>query len=386
MTSQPIVSPEDQSVTFVELFFDLVFVFSVTQVVRLLVHELSLLGAFQGVLIFWLVWWAWTQFTWTLNSANTLHDGVELVTLGATAIAFFMAASIPQVFGGHAMAFAVPYVLVRSLGLAMHYVVSNSSDEQHQAVRSFATLSLAGLIAVLCGAALGGTAVYWGFGAAIGLDVLAAVKAGDSAGWSLRPEHFSERHGLFTIIALGESLIVAANGMSGATWTAELVGVAALAALLVCALWWTYFPRTKPILEHALCSKSDAERSSLGRDVFSLAHFPMLCGVIAVSAGIEGALHHPHGPLSRDFALCLGVGLLLFVGAMTLAVLRATGTAPRARLVLIPIAAAAIVLLDSAPVQVSLGIALVPTVIVAWIEQRCPLPSSKHSSGAQALG
>ena len=93
-----IVSPVGQSATFVELFFDLVFVFGVTQLVGLMHHDLSWAGAGKTILVFWMVWWAWTQFTWALNAADTTHPLVELATLVATAIAFFMAVSIPSVF------------------------------------------------------------------------------------------------------------------------------------------------------------------------------------------------------------------------------------------------------------------------------------------------
>ena len=91
-------SPEDQSVTFVELFFDLVFVFSVTQVVGLFHHGLDWSTAGQGILVFWLVWWAWSQFTWALNAADTTHQWVQLGTLLATAVAFFMAIAVPDVY------------------------------------------------------------------------------------------------------------------------------------------------------------------------------------------------------------------------------------------------------------------------------------------------
>ena len=119
MNTQTIVSPEDQSVTFVELFFDLVFVFSVTQVVGLLHHELNWTGVLQAVLVFWLVWWAWTQFTWALNAADTTHHLVELGALVATAVAFFMAVALPDAFQSRALWFAIPYVLVRVVGLAL---------------------------------------------------------------------------------------------------------------------------------------------------------------------------------------------------------------------------------------------------------------------------
>ena len=105
---QSLSSPEDQSVTFVELFFDLVFVFSVTQVVGLFHHGLNWSTAGQGVLVFWLVWWAWSQFTWALNAADTTHQWVQLGTLLATAVAFFMAIAVPDAFHGHPMCLRSP--------------------------------------------------------------------------------------------------------------------------------------------------------------------------------------------------------------------------------------------------------------------------------------
>lgn len=108
---RPITSPEDQSATFVELFFDLVFVFAVTQVVGLLHDGLTWASVGRAILVFWLVWWAWTQFTWTLNAADTTHPWIELGTLAATAAAFFMAIALPNAFAERALGFAAAYVL-----------------------------------------------------------------------------------------------------------------------------------------------------------------------------------------------------------------------------------------------------------------------------------
>src|ERR687892_1420470 len=128
MASRSLVSPHDQKVTFVELFFDLVFVFAVTQVVRVFHHHPGWGGAAQAVLVFWLVWWAWTQFTWALNAADTTHHLVELGTLLATAVAFFMAVAVPDAFTGGALRFAVPYVVVRVLGLMLYGWVAEAAD------------------------------------------------------------------------------------------------------------------------------------------------------------------------------------------------------------------------------------------------------------------
>ncbi len=247
--TRSIVAPKGHNTTFVELFFDLVFVFCITQVVGVLHHDLSWNGVGHAILIFWLVWWAWTQFTWALNPADATHPFVELGTLAATAVAFFMAVSIPAAFSGRALGFAVTYVLVRALGLWMYSQVARSNDAgQHAAVRLFSVVSTGGLVAVLAGGLVGGTTQVWLWAVAILLDVVAALVAGSADQWGIHAEHFTERHGLIVIIALGETLIVAGAGVAEADFVGDIVGVAFLGVLVSCALWWSYFPVVKPTL------------------------------------------------------------------------------------------------------------------------------------------
>lgn len=334
MNAQNITSPEDQSVTFIELFFDLVFVFSVTQVVGLLHHELNWLGVSQAILVFWLVWWAWTQFTWALNAADTTHALIEVGTLLATAVAFFMAVALPDAFHGRALWFAIPYILGRVIGLTLYIWVTAANPAQRAAVGKFASISMGGLLAVLIGGFMGGIWQYLFWGLAIVLDILAANIGGQADSWGLHPEHFSERHGLFVIIALGETLIVAAGGMTGAEWTNDLILVAILAVAVTCALWWSYFPRTKPQLDHALETVTGAELAMMGRDVFSLIHFPMLCGVIAYAIAIEEVIAHPTSALPLAGRVALVMGLIFFVGGMAIAIWRATNRILWPRLIL----------------------------------------------------
>ena len=114
---------EVQPVTYVELFFDLVFVFAVTQLTALTAHDLTAGGILRSVLLGWLIWWAWTQFTWTLNPADTTHPTVRVVTLTATAVALVMSASVLQAFTVDALWFALPYVVVRVLGMGLQIQV-----------------------------------------------------------------------------------------------------------------------------------------------------------------------------------------------------------------------------------------------------------------------
>ena len=369
MSSQSIVSPDDQKVTFVELFFDLVFVFCVTQVVGLLHDGFGWVPVGRAVLVFWLVWWGWTQFTWALNAADTTHHLVGLGTLAATAIAFFMAVAIPDAFDGRPERFAVPYVLIRGVGLTLYgWVAAAAHPSQHAAVRRFSLVSLGGLAAVLLGGLAGGQTQYLLWGLAIFLDVIAAGVGGQQDGWNLHPEHFAERHGLFVIIALGESLIVAAGGVTGDAWTRDRLLVAVLAVAVTCALWWTYFVRAKPRLDHALESVSGTARSTMARDVFSLIHFPMLCGVIAYAAAIGDAIAHPGEPLTPPVRIGLATGLTLFLGGMAFATWRACGSVPGRRLAVTAVMSAALVAWAPAPAA-SLGLALAGVAAIAALEQ-----------------
>jgi low temperature requirement protein LtrA len=369
MAPRPIVSPRGQTASFVELFFDLVFVFGITQVVGLLHHDLTWLGAGRAVLVFWLLWWAWTQFTWALNAADTEHPWIEFATLTATAIAFFMAVAVPEAFDGGAMWFAVPYVCVRVVGLAVYIAVMREDEQGRKAVTSFAIASVGGLAAVVVGATVGpeAQALWWLL--VIFLDFVAAQAGGDGV-WGLHAEHFAERHGLIVIIALGESLIVAASGLVGAERTPTLLLVGFLAVAITCALWWTYFPVAKPELEERLQATDDKDRGKLARDAFSFAHFPMLCGIIAYAVAIEAAVDHPGDPLGDPERIALAAGLLLFVGGLAVALGRSSCSIRGSRVVVSIVTAAAVFMVANVTAAVSLGIAFTGVAVVAILEER----------------
>ena len=367
-----ILTPEGQSATFIELFFDLVFVFGVTQLVGLLHHDLSWAGAGRSLLVFWMVWWAWTQFTWALNAANTNHPFVELGTLLATALAFFMAVSIPDAFGSGSLWFAITYVSVRLVGLTLYAVVALHHPSLRGAVRSFASLSVGGLACAIVGGYLGGTPQLWLWGLTIFLDFVAAVSAGDSEAWDLHVEHFAERHGLIVIIALGESLIVAAAGVVGTGFAGEILAVAVVAVLVTCALWWTYFPVAKPTMEKAVEAVDAERRSGMARDAYSFGHFPMLCGVVAYAVALEEALAHPTDALPATGRLAVALGLFLFLAGTAFGMWRTTGGVPWSRVLIAAATAAAVYGLAGVPPLLTLSTALAGIVTVAVLDEvRC---------------
>jgi low temperature requirement protein LtrA len=328
-------APEPQEVTFVELFFDLVFVFAVTQVTHLTATHLTAGGVTRSVVLFWLIWWAWTQFTWTLNPADTESTLVRACTLVATSVAFVMAASVERAYGEDPLWFALPYIVVRLLGLWLQVRIDLERGElDDRAVRRWALWSVLALGIVLAGTAVDPADRAWVWALAIAGDLGAASFASRSHRWDIHPAHFCERHGLFVIIALGESLIVAGTAVAGEERPAVLVAAAGAGLLVACLLWWTYFGWLKGALEHGLADAPPERLGTLARDAFSLGHFGLVCGIVGFAVALEEIVAHPDEAASAPIA-ALGTGVALFVGSSALALWRLDGRVLVPRLVLL---------------------------------------------------
>lgn len=325
-----------QAVAFVELFFDLVFVFAVTQITVLTAHDLTPDGILRSVLLGWLIWWAWTQFTWTLNPADTTHPIVRVTTLAATAVALVMAASVQRAFGDDALWFAVPYVVVRVLGLGLQILVElERVGVDHGGVIRWVGLSTIGLVLVLIGAVVDPATRPWIWLLAILADVVAAAIAGRNTAWDLDAGHLSERHGLFVIIAIGESLIIAGTAVANDERTFALASAAVAAILVAALLWWTYFGWLKEALEEAFAAAPPERNGPLARDAFSLAHFPLIAGIVGFAVAIEEIGAHPDEPASAAVLASLGIGVSLFVASSALSLRLCGGQVLVARLALL---------------------------------------------------
>ena len=366
---RPITAPEGQGVTFVELFFDLVFVFAFTQVTALVAHHLTLGGVVQGVLVFWMIWWAWTQFTWALNPADTNHGQVRIGTLAATAVAFVMSISVGNAFEDGGAWFIVPYVIVRTLGLGLYLKVSSEHEQHLVAVRTFALLSLLGLASALAGGFVDPSLRIWFWAGTIVLDFIAAGVGGRTAGWELHLPHFTERHGLFVIIALGESLIAAGVG-AVALRTPDMMPVAIAAVVLTCILWWSYFGWFKDDLEEAFEETTPEQQAPFARDAYSFLHFPMLAGVIGIAVAVEELMKHPTDPVHTETLIALGAGIFLFAGSAGLAHFRARKKVLATRFVCLGVLIGALYLLGHAQPVVILGAAIIAVLALVLVEGR----------------
>jgi low temperature requirement protein LtrA len=355
-------------VTYVELFFDLVFVYAVTQLTSFVLHDLTWEGVGRAAILFWLVWWAWTQFTWTLNLADTEHVWVRLSTLAATAVAFFGAQSVPDAFGAAGAWFASSYVIVRLIGLGVQAWVIGY--DQRESVTTWASLSLIGLALVLVGGSAAPGTRIWFWLAALVADLISASRAGRRV-WVLEEGHFSERHGLIVIIALGESLI-AAGVASGNVERGGLFAVTTVAAVIATiALWWTYFGTLHSRFEESMRAQDDSTRGRFARDVFSFWHAAVVAGVIAIAVAFEKAVANPEETLGMGIALALTIGAALYLGGLAAASARAgldEAVLPRAIVAVIALAATPIV--PDSPAWVALLVLAVLVVAMDLIETR----------------
>jgi len=368
LQNKNLVSPSEQSADFVELFFDLVFVYAITRITSLTANNFDTEQVLKSLLIFWLIWWAWTQFTWALNAANTKIAEVRLIVLIATGVAFVMASSTNFAFTEGVMWFAIPYVVIRIIGLALYIRVTTNLDGQRSAVIGFALVSITGLIAVLAGAMVDPSLriIFW-LGAIL-LDMLAGFIGGRAEGWSLRSKHFGERHSLIIIIALGESLIVAATAVGGQERSQDLILAGGLAVIVTCLLWWSYFSWISDYLEEKFSEESGSNQAKIGRDAYSFMHFLIICGIVGIAIGFEKILHHPHDLLKVSVAFALGVGYMLFIGFSIAAIWRMGKIILLPRLLILIISLIGIVLSVGHSPLIVLGIISVSLTLINVIE------------------
>lgn len=354
--------------SFVELFFDLVFVFAITQVAATIHADHSAVGWVHAALLLWLMWWAWSQYTWAANAIDVDARGVRMALLAVTGLTLVAAVALPEAFADRGALFAVPYVLVRLAGLGMYWLGLRGEPEHQAALRSYLPVAVASPFLVLAGGLAPDGARAWLWGAAVLVDVVSVIAAGRGE-FRVAPAHFAERHGLIVIIALGESIIAIGATMAGLVITPLGLTSLVLAFAVTALLWWAYFDRSAEAMEHALVDQPDARlRGRTARDVFTLGHLPIVAGVILFAVGVEEVLLHPSAAAPGFGRLAMGLGVALFMWGFAAARARGALVPAGLRAVAGAVALAACLLLPGVPGYATLLIIAVVVAGTAAIE------------------
>jgi len=367
-SAKHLVTPREQSADFVELFFDLVFVYAITRITSLTAHNMETIQVIQSLLIFWLIWWGWTQFTWTLNAANTRVAEIRMLVLIATGVAFIMASSVDEAFGDSALWFILPYVIIRTIGIGLYIRVTSSVVGDHSRIIAFTVPSIIAWILLIIGAFSDPPQRIWWWLTATGFDLLSGYLGGRIDGWDVKPKHFAERHGLLVIIALGESLIVAATAVSSYGISQEIIIVGLLAVAVTCLLWWSYFSWINEYLEEHLNKESGIKQAKRARNAYSFIHFPLIFGIIGMAVGFEKILSHPHDNLSTSVAFALIGGYLLFVGFTAISVWSVSRLFLMPRFLILIFSSIGIALTIGHPTYLALSIITVSLTLLTFIE------------------
>jgi len=306
------VRREEERVTALELFFDLVFVLALTQCTALIAGTPTWTGLVQALFVLAVLWWSWGGYAW-LTSVVDPEEGAVRIAMFAAMAAFLVAAlAVPHAFGDDALVFACAYGVVRIAHIWLFTMASRDDPGLRRSVTGLACSTAVG-VSLLAAASLTDGVVQgalWAIAIAFDVGVPLLFFA---EGWKLMPSHFAERYGLIVIIALGESIVSIGVGaheiVDGGIIAASILGVAVAAAL-----WWLYFDVIVWLGERRLSHATPGkEQNELARDSYSIIHFPLVAGIVLAAFGLKKTIEHVGDPLDSVPAAALVGGVAVYL-------------------------------------------------------------------------
>ena len=379
---------ESHRATPFELFFDLVYVFATTQITGYLAHEHTAYGMLQGLLMLALLWGTWSGYTWLGNHSRADKGPLRAGMVVAMAAMFVVGLAIPEAWhdapGGLSgpVVLVCAYLLVRWVHLTV-YAMAATGDAglRHQIAITWLPL-LVGAVLLVGGALLGGWAQVLLFGLALLVDWVGIYLTARHGDWRLHsPSHLTERHGLFIILALGESVVAIGVGAADRPISVPLLLTAVLGVGTAVCLWWLYFDMVSPAAERRLVDSRGQARVGLAVDAYTYGHFPLVAGILLTALGVEGVVAHAgeSRPLGAFYALSLFGGAALYLAGHLMFERRMHSTLSLPRMV------ATGVLLAAAPAAVRLppmaGLVGLVAILTALIivettrHERRPMPA-----------
>lgn len=296
-----------QRVTSLELFFDLVFVFTITQLSTLLTGELTPTGMLRILLIFGVAWWMYGGYAWLANTAVHHRIGQRLLLLSGMAGFLVVALATPRAFGPDGVALGLGYLTV----VCVHGALYAQANRNIFRVVPF---NLTSAVLVIVAGLLDGPARYGAWAAAVAVQVLSPLLIRPGGRFDIRPAHFVERHSGLIIIALGESIVAIGIGLGRRPITWEVAGVALLGLAVSASLWWVFFGTGDD--EHAegvMTAAPPQARPRMALTGYFYAYIPILTGIVVFAAGIKRSIGHS-AEAAPGPSMAIGGGVALFLG------------------------------------------------------------------------
>lgn len=326
----------EREVTPLELFFDLVFVFALTQVTALTAADPSWLGLLRGVAVLTVLWWAWVGYVWIGTTTDAEETAPRITMLVAMGTMFLTALAVPGAFGqlssvaggerDQALLFGVTYLAVRVMHVLLFVVIGRDKPGVGDAARRLAPGLLTGAGLILVAAFL---PPGWPRGllwlVAIVIDVGSPLVTGTS-GWKVSPGHFAERHGLVVIIALGESIVALGVGVADELYSVRIIVSVLVGFTALACLWWLYFDVVAIAAEERLSSAPQEEQTALARDSYNYVHLVMVAGIVLLALVMKKSFDDIDAPLKVTVSFALYGGTAIYLVGHLLFRLRNLGT------------------------------------------------------------
>ena len=301
-------------VSTLELFFDLVFVFAITQLTGLLSHDVSVAAGVRVLLIFGVLWWMYDGYVWLSNAQSPVRASERVLMLVGMAGFLIVALAIPEAFGRDGVALGLGYLLL----VVVHTVLYQRLNRNIARVSPFNLT--AALLVIGAGVADGGWAAYALWAAALAVLALSPLIVRVRGRFAIQPSHFAERHGSLVIIVFGESVVDIGIGAEGHQVTVALALSAVLGLALVAALWWAYFGFSDDgRAEEAMLAADPAARPALAFSAYFYPYIAMLLGVVALASGVKEAVVNPGRTLPAGPCVAMGCGVALFLAGTAMA-------------------------------------------------------------------
>ena len=307
---QDVAGEDGVRVSTLELFFDLVFVFTLTQLTGVLAADPDAIGVAKVVLFLSVIWWIYDGYVWLTNALPLDALRHRLLLVGGMGGFLIIALAIPTAFEGSGLAFGLGYLAVVGLHAALY--LYETSPSQAAAISGIVPYNILAAVLLIVGGAVGGD-TEWVIFTSVAVLLWCVPFLASTEGFRIAAAHFVERHGLVVIVALGESIVVLGVGAGGAEVGVELALIALLGLALSAALWWTYFGEEEAI-DHAMLAAPPTERPRLAL-LFGYSHAFLLLGIVVFAAGLKKAIPEPLDELRPATAVALAGGAALFVAA-----------------------------------------------------------------------
>lgn len=351
----------------IELFFDLVYVFAVTQLSHLLLADLTPAGAGRTLLLMLAVWWAWMYTAWTTNFLYPDHPAMRLTLAGVMLAGLVMSAALPNAFDDLAPWFVGAYLAIQVGRTVMVTILSRGEPVQRVFVGVLFWM-LPSSVLWIAGVFFDGGLQVALWGAALAVEYSAPwhgyrtpfLGRSQTSEWTIDGGHMAERCQLFIIIALGESVLVTGATLAGHGFSGAGVAALVVAFLGSVGLWWVYFDRTAEAAAAAIAASDDPGR--LGRSAYTFIHLPMVAGIIVAAVGDELVIAHPGGHTDLGTAMTVLGGPALFLIGHTLFKRAVFGYVPVNRVV----AVVALVALGALVPIASPILLLIATTLIVW--------------------